>query len=167
MTMAGLQNGQNVLVDGSMRNASWYLKYIQELRSQFPMLKVSNHYPLEYILYPYIYLHHPIFLPISLRWPFSTSPLKNPPPIPISNNPLSSSTLLMYLLSLLTHPFNLLSFCLSTSLRWPFCTSPPKNPLFLSEPDSGRKSPVEWFRKLWFCRRWGTCHGLCVCCRPS
>ena len=41
--MAGLQNGQNVLVDGSMRNSSWYLKYIQELRAQFPMLKVSKY----------------------------------------------------------------------------------------------------------------------------
>ena len=44
MTMAGLQNGQNVLVDGSMRNASCYLMYIQELRAQFPNLKVSHTY---------------------------------------------------------------------------------------------------------------------------
>lgn len=42
LTIAGLENGQNVLVDGSMRNASWYLNYISDLRQQFPHLKVDD-----------------------------------------------------------------------------------------------------------------------------
>ena len=42
LTIAGLENGQNVLVDGSMRNASWYLNYISDLRHQFPYLKVGG-----------------------------------------------------------------------------------------------------------------------------
>ena len=49
LTIAGLENGQNVLVDGSMRNASWYLNYISDLRHQFPYLKVGGPY-----LGPYI-----------------------------------------------------------------------------------------------------------------
>jgi predicted ester cyclase len=41
LTLAGLQSGKNVMVDGSLRNAEWYKTYFQRLRSDFPMLRLS------------------------------------------------------------------------------------------------------------------------------
>jgi hypothetical protein len=36
-----LLNGKNVLVDGSLRNAHWYLKYFKNLRAKFPIIKIA------------------------------------------------------------------------------------------------------------------------------
>jgi len=36
-----LQKGKNVLVDGSLRNAHWYLKYFRNLRDKFPIIKIA------------------------------------------------------------------------------------------------------------------------------
>ena len=36
-----LLHGKNVLVDGSLRDAHWYLKYFQDLREKFPTLKIA------------------------------------------------------------------------------------------------------------------------------
>jgi dephospho-CoA kinase len=36
-----LQEGKNVLVDGSLRDAKWYLKYFENLRERFPTLKIA------------------------------------------------------------------------------------------------------------------------------
>jgi Zeta toxin len=41
LTLAGLQSGKNVMVDGSLRNAEWYKTYFQRLRSDFPMLRLG------------------------------------------------------------------------------------------------------------------------------
>jgi len=41
LTLAGLKAGKNVLVDGSLRDASWYRRYFQELRIDFPSLRLS------------------------------------------------------------------------------------------------------------------------------
>lgn len=41
LTMAALLAGKNVLVDGSLRDADWYSKYIQRLRIDFPILRIS------------------------------------------------------------------------------------------------------------------------------
>jgi len=41
LTMDALREGKNVLVDGSLRNAAWYLQYIKSLRLQFPKLKIA------------------------------------------------------------------------------------------------------------------------------
>ena len=36
LTLAGLQSGKNVLVDGSLRDAGWYTNYMARLRKDFP-----------------------------------------------------------------------------------------------------------------------------------
>ena len=41
LTLDGLQQGKNVLVDGSLKDADWYLQYIHRLRQQFPKLKIA------------------------------------------------------------------------------------------------------------------------------
>eukprot|EP01034_Spumella_vulgaris_P024115 gene24115-30423_t len=41
LTYVALKKGKNVLVDGSLRDARWYLKYFRDLRSKFPILKVA------------------------------------------------------------------------------------------------------------------------------
>jgi Zeta toxin len=41
LTMVALEQGKNVLVDGSLRDAEWYSGYIRELREAFPKLKVA------------------------------------------------------------------------------------------------------------------------------
>lgn len=41
LTLDALQQGKNVLVDGSLKDAEWYLQYIQLLRQQFPRLKIA------------------------------------------------------------------------------------------------------------------------------
>ncbi len=41
MTEDALQKRRNVLVDGSLRNANWYLRYFQDLRKRFPTLKIA------------------------------------------------------------------------------------------------------------------------------
>ena len=33
--------GKNVLVDGSLRNAHWYLSYFRDLRERFPTIKIA------------------------------------------------------------------------------------------------------------------------------
>ncbi|CAB9529203.1 Zeta toxin [Seminavis robusta] len=41
LTLAGLQSGKNVMVDGSLRNAEWYKTYFKRLRSDFPILRLA------------------------------------------------------------------------------------------------------------------------------
>jgi len=41
LTLAGLQAGKNVLVDGSLRDADWYKEYFKRLRSEFPGLRLA------------------------------------------------------------------------------------------------------------------------------
>ena len=41
LTLAGLQQGKNVMVDGSLRRADWYREYFARLRSEFPDLRIA------------------------------------------------------------------------------------------------------------------------------
>jgi len=41
LTLDALHEGKNVLVDGSLRDAEWYSKYIKDLRVQFPLLNIG------------------------------------------------------------------------------------------------------------------------------
>ncbi len=41
LTLAALQAGKNVLVDGSLRDAVWYSIYIEKLRETYPLLKID------------------------------------------------------------------------------------------------------------------------------
>jgi hypothetical protein len=41
LTLAGLRAGKNVLVDGSLRDHSWYRLYFERLRSDFPTLRIA------------------------------------------------------------------------------------------------------------------------------
>jgi predicted kinase len=41
LTLAGLRAGKNVLVDGSLRDHSWYRQYFERLRNEFPALRIA------------------------------------------------------------------------------------------------------------------------------
>ena len=41
LTQAALHRGQNVLVDGTLREAEWYRQYFRYLREQFPNLRIA------------------------------------------------------------------------------------------------------------------------------
>lgn len=41
LTLAGLQRGQNVIVDGSLRDAQWYRAYFDRLRQEFAGLRIA------------------------------------------------------------------------------------------------------------------------------
>jgi hypothetical protein len=41
LTLAGLQAGKNVMVDGSLRHADWYVVFIQRLRKEFRNLRIA------------------------------------------------------------------------------------------------------------------------------
>lgn len=41
LTEAALQRHQNVLVDGTLRNSTWYQEYFQNLRSRYPRLRIG------------------------------------------------------------------------------------------------------------------------------
>ena len=41
ISMAGLQAGKNVLVDGTLRDAEWYQLHLKQLRNDFPALRLS------------------------------------------------------------------------------------------------------------------------------
>lgn len=41
LTLAALQAGKNVMVDGSLRNAEWYATYFERLRTDFRMLRIA------------------------------------------------------------------------------------------------------------------------------
>jgi hypothetical protein len=41
LAQAALQKGQNVLVDGTLRDAEWYREYFQDLRVQHPNIKIA------------------------------------------------------------------------------------------------------------------------------
>jgi predicted ABC-type ATPase len=41
LTLDGLDKGKNVLVDGSLRDAEWYSKYIKDIRLQFPHINIG------------------------------------------------------------------------------------------------------------------------------
>eukprot|EP00980_Cylindrotheca_fusiformis_P022837 scaffold9825_cov203-Cylindrotheca_fusiformis.AAC.6 len=41
LTEAALERGQNVLVDGSLRDAEWYVSYFKALRDSYPCLKLG------------------------------------------------------------------------------------------------------------------------------
>jgi hypothetical protein len=41
LAQAALQKGQNVLVDGTLRDAEWYRQYFQDLRVQHPNIKIA------------------------------------------------------------------------------------------------------------------------------
>jgi len=41
LTLAGLESGKNVLVDGSLRDSAWYQFYFQKLRTDYPNLKIA------------------------------------------------------------------------------------------------------------------------------
>ena len=40
-TMACLQAGKNILVDGSLRDTAWYAKYFDFIRSEYPQFEIS------------------------------------------------------------------------------------------------------------------------------
>lgn len=39
LTLAGMQAGKNVLVDGSLRDAAWYKDYFSRLKTEFPIVR--------------------------------------------------------------------------------------------------------------------------------
>jgi hypothetical protein len=41
LAQAALQKGQNVLVDGTLRDAEWYREYFGDLREQHPNIKIA------------------------------------------------------------------------------------------------------------------------------
>jgi len=41
LTLAGLQSGKNVLVDGSLRDWEWYKVYFDRMRREFPSLRLA------------------------------------------------------------------------------------------------------------------------------
>jgi predicted kinase len=41
LTLAGLQAGKNVIVDGSLRRSAWYKEYFDRLRRDFPKLRIA------------------------------------------------------------------------------------------------------------------------------
>ncbi|CAB9529202.1 Zeta toxin [Seminavis robusta] len=41
LSQAALERGQNVLVDGTLRNSTWYQEYFQELRERYPQLQIG------------------------------------------------------------------------------------------------------------------------------
>jgi dephospho-CoA kinase len=41
LTTAALQRGQNVLVDGTLRNATWYISYFESLREKYQHLQIG------------------------------------------------------------------------------------------------------------------------------
>ncbi|KAL9190466.1 hypothetical protein ACHAXT_007677 [Thalassiosira profunda] len=41
VTAAAMQNGHNVLVDGSLRDYEWYLQYFRDLRKRYPKLRIA------------------------------------------------------------------------------------------------------------------------------
>ena len=41
LTLDALNQGKNVLVDGSLRNSEWYLQYIKKLRKMYPSLRLA------------------------------------------------------------------------------------------------------------------------------
>ena len=41
LTKAALEQGENVLVDGSLRDAEWYLNYFEGLRKSYPHIKIG------------------------------------------------------------------------------------------------------------------------------
>lgn len=41
LALNALEQGKNLLIDGSLRNAQWYIQYIASLRSKFPRLKFA------------------------------------------------------------------------------------------------------------------------------
>lgn len=41
LTQAALERGQNVLIDGTLRNSTWYIDHFQELRQRYPKLKLG------------------------------------------------------------------------------------------------------------------------------
>ena len=41
LTEAALRRGQNVLVDGTLRNSTWYQSYFENLRERYPTVKIG------------------------------------------------------------------------------------------------------------------------------
>ena len=41
LTEAALKRGQNVLVDGTLRNSTWYESYFESLRDRYPRVKIG------------------------------------------------------------------------------------------------------------------------------
>ena len=41
LTLAALEKGKNVLVDGSLRDSDWYQGYFASLRNDYPLLKIG------------------------------------------------------------------------------------------------------------------------------
>ena len=41
LTLAALQAGKNVLLDGSLRDADWYAEYFERLRGEFKSLRLA------------------------------------------------------------------------------------------------------------------------------
>ena len=41
LTLAGLRAGKNVMVDGSLRDHGWYRRYFEQLRRDFPSLRIA------------------------------------------------------------------------------------------------------------------------------
>ena len=41
LTLDALNSGKNVLVDGSLRNAPFYLQYIKDMKKRYPVLKIA------------------------------------------------------------------------------------------------------------------------------
>ena len=41
LTEAALRRGQNVLVDGTLRNSTWYQEYFDNIRARYPRLQIG------------------------------------------------------------------------------------------------------------------------------
>ena len=41
LILNGLQEGKNVLIDGSLRDAEWYLQYITNIKTHYPSIKIA------------------------------------------------------------------------------------------------------------------------------
>lgn len=41
LTLVALSNGQNVLVDGSLKDSVWYQQYFAQLRTDYPWLQIA------------------------------------------------------------------------------------------------------------------------------
>jgi predicted kinase len=66
ITLAGLESGKNVLVDGSLRDSEWYKLYFKMLREKYSHLKIAILHvvaPREAVFQRALvsYIHPPIF----------------------------------------------------------------------------------------------------------
>jgi hypothetical protein len=42
MTLSSLEQGKNVVVDGSLRDSAWYEQFISKLKEKYPKMKIGK-----------------------------------------------------------------------------------------------------------------------------